>query len=75
MGGIRSDIALPYDWLMRNCVTVRGQRMYPREAPARFIALARAGFLYLSAFATTVFPLAEINAALAHAAENGGPFR
>ena len=75
MGGVRADIALPYDWLMRYCVTVRGQWMYPREAPARLMALVRAGLFDLSAFATTVFPLKEINAALAHAAENGGPFR
>jgi NADPH:quinone reductase-like Zn-dependent oxidoreductase len=75
MGGVRADIALPYDWLMRHCVTVRGQWMYPREAPARLIALARAGLLDLTAFATTTFALDEINAALAHAAANGGPFQ
>jgi alcohol dehydrogenase len=75
MGGIRADIALPYDWLMRNGVTMRGQWMYPREAPARLIALVRAGLFDLSAFATTVFSLGQIHAALAHAAENAGPFR
>ncbi|MBV9286357.1 MAG: alcohol dehydrogenase catalytic domain-containing protein, partial [Hyphomicrobiales bacterium] len=75
MGGVRADIALPYDWLMRSCVTMRGQWMYPREAPARLIALVRAGLFDLSTFATTVFSLGEINAALAHAASAGGPFR
>ena len=75
MGGVRADIALPYDWLMRHSVTVRGQWMYPREAPARLMALVRAGLLDLAAFATTTFPLDEVNAALAFAAENGGPLR
>ena len=31
MGGIGPDVAVPYSWLMRNCVTIRGQWMYSRE--------------------------------------------
>lgn len=75
MGGIRGDIALPYDWLMRHNIVVRGQWMYPREAPGRLAALARSGLLDLSVFETTCFPLDEILAALDHAAAFGGPFR
>ena len=32
MGGIRDDVSLPYAWMMRECIEVRGQWMYPREA-------------------------------------------
>ncbi|HMN71900.1 MAG TPA: zinc-binding alcohol dehydrogenase family protein [Rhodoblastus sp.] len=75
MGGVAADIALPYGWLMRHNITVRGQWMYPRAAPARLAALARAGLLDLSQFETTVFALDDIHAALDHAEANGGPFR
>lgn len=75
MGGISADIALPYGWLMRHNVTVRGQWMYPREAPARLAGLVRAGLLDLGAFETTTFALDDIAAALDHAEANGGPFR
>lgn len=74
MGGLKCDVSLPHDWLMRNCVTVRGQWMFPRDAPARLAALVRAGLLSLSLFRTTVFPLDDIAAALDHAAANAGPF-
>ena len=33
MGGSRVDVSLPYAFLMRNNITVRGQWMYPRDAP------------------------------------------
>ena len=75
MGGIAGDIALPYGWLMRHNVTVRGQWMYPRTAPARLAALVRAGLLDLSAFESAVFALDDIHAALDHAEAHGGPFR
>ncbi|MCR6485154.1 zinc-binding alcohol dehydrogenase family protein [Amycolatopsis sp. OK19-0408] len=72
MGGVGmlggDDLALPYPWLMRNSVTVRGQWMAPRTANAGLIALARAGLLDLGQFAVTEFALDEIGAALDHAA-------
>lgn len=75
MGGIAADIALPYGWLMRNNVTVRGQWMYPRDAPARLAGLVRAGLLDLGLFETTTFALDDIAAALDFAEANGGAFR
>ncbi|MCB1539815.1 MAG: zinc-binding alcohol dehydrogenase family protein [Rhodoblastus sp.] len=75
MGGISADIALPYAWLMRNNVTVRGQWMYPRAAPARLASLIRAGLLDLDLFETTTFALEDIAGALDFAEANGGPFR
>jgi alcohol dehydrogenase len=60
---------------MRNCVTVRGQWMYPREAAVHLANLVRAGLLRLDQFAATSFDLDHINEAVAHAAANSGPFK
>jgi alcohol dehydrogenase len=75
MGGLGVDVALPYRWLMRNNITIRGQWMYPREAVPRFIALLRSGLLPLDHVDITEFPLAGINEAITHAAAHAGPFR
>jgi alcohol dehydrogenase len=48
--------------------------MYARDAIRRVIALVRAGVLALDAAAITTFPLAEVNAAVAHAAAHAAPF-
>ncbi|MGR6920312.1 alcohol dehydrogenase catalytic domain-containing protein [[Actinomadura] parvosata] len=79
MGGVGmldgDELALPYRWLMRNSVTVRGQWMYPRDAPVRLAALARSGLLDLGQFDVTEFALGDAAAAVAHAAEHSAPFR
>lgn len=75
MGGLRVGLELPYDHLMRNCITVRGQFMYSRNAPARLAALIRSGMLSLDHFEPVRFALDDIDAAIAHAADNSGPFR
>lgn len=79
MGGVGmlggDDLALPYPWLMRSCITLIGQWMYPREAPERLVALVRAGLLKLDNFAVSEFPLAQANEAVAHAAATSGPFQ
>ncbi|TGD99270.1 alcohol dehydrogenase catalytic domain-containing protein [Methylobacterium nonmethylotrophicum] len=79
MGGVGmlggDDLALPYPWIMRNAITVRGQWMYPPEAVIRMVGLVRAGLLRLEEYAVTAFPLAAVNEAVAHAAAQGGPFR
>lgn len=79
MGGVGmlggEDLALPYPWIMRNLVTVRGQWMYPREAVAGIVGLIRAGLLDLSHFAVTEFALGDANDAVAHASANAGPFK
>ena len=79
MGGVGmnggGDLGLPYPWLMRNCVTVRGQWMYPREASLRLIAMIRAGLIELEMFETTLFDLDEVEKAIAHAAAQRGPFK
>jgi alcohol dehydrogenase len=75
MGGIGADLHLPYRHLMRNCITIRGQWMYPRDAPSRLIQLARAGLISLHDPDITAFSLGDANAAIEHAAANGGPFK
>ncbi|WP_399122692.1 medium chain dehydrogenase/reductase family protein [Streptomyces sp. N2A] len=78
MGGVGmlggDDLALPYPWLMRNNITLRGQWLCPRHANSQAIQLARSGQLDLRQFDVTAFDLADANAALQHAAVEGGRF-
>lgn len=79
MGGVGmlggADLALPYPWLMRNLITVRGQWMYDTAIVADAVNLARGGLLDLAHWAVTTFPLVEANDAVAHAAADAGPFK
>jgi alcohol dehydrogenase len=79
MGGVGmlggDDLALPYPWIMRNCITIIGQWMYPAEANTRLISLVRSGLLDLSNWDVTEFDLDQVNEAVADAAANGGPFK
>jgi alcohol dehydrogenase len=79
MGGVGmlggDDLAIPYPWIMRNSITIRGQFMYPREANVRLTALVRSGLLDLSQFEVTEFALPDANKAIAQAAAYGGPFK
>jgi alcohol dehydrogenase len=74
MGGIREDVALPYAWMMRYGIEVRGQWMYPREAIHRMARLVRSGQISLDYVAVTKFPLEQVNEAITDAAANAGPF-
>ncbi|MFI9383275.1 zinc-binding alcohol dehydrogenase family protein [Kutzneria sp. NPDC052558] len=74
MGGVQDDLSLPYRWLMRNGITVRGQWMYPRWANLRLIELIRSGLLDLNQFEVTEFALDDVHAAIEHAAATGGKF-
>ncbi|SES29770.1 zinc-binding dehydrogenase [Lentzea albida] len=78
MGGVGmlggADLALPYPWIMRNSVTVRGQWMFPRTANTGMIRLVATGALDLSPERVTRFGLDQVNEAVAHAAKHGGPF-
>jgi len=79
MGGVGmlggAGLDLPYPWMMRNCVTVRGQWMYPPHAAMLMAGLIRSGLVNLDHFEVTAFDLDHANEAVAHAAANSGPFR
>ena len=79
MGGVGMlggpGLELPYPWIMRNCITIHGQWMYPREATIGLVGLIRSGLLDLGNFDVTAFDLDDANEAVAHAAANGGPFK
>ncbi len=78
MGGVGMQggepLGLPYPWLMRNNITVRGQWMYPPSAIGRLAGILRAGLIDLGQLAVTTFPLDRANEAVAHAAAHAGPF-
>ncbi len=79
MGGVGmlggEDLALPYPWIMRNCITIHGVWMYPPDAGARLIKLVQSGLLDLRTCEVTEFPLDSVNEAVVHAAASSGPFR
>jgi alcohol dehydrogenase len=78
MGGVGmlggDDLALPYPWIMRNNITVRGQWLCQRAEIPAMIALVRAGLIDLRQFEVAEFALDDVNAAVAHAAAHGGAF-
>jgi alcohol dehydrogenase len=78
MGGVGLQgggvLELPYAWIMRNCVTIIGQWMYPPEAVARMVDLIRSGLINLDRYDIALFDLDNVNEAVAHAAAHAGPF-
>lgn len=74
MAGHGGELVLPYAWLMRNNILIKGQWMYPREAIMRLIAMVKSGLIDLKRYEVAEFPLASIADAIAHAADTGGPF-
>lgn len=79
MGGVGGSggagLELPYPWIMRDGITIRGQWMYPRDATIRLVGFIRSGLLRLDHFEVTTFALDDANEAVAHAAANSGPFK
>jgi alcohol dehydrogenase len=79
MGGVGmlggAGLDLPYPWMMRNCITLRGHWMYPPHAALLMAGLIRSGLVDLGQFEVTEFDLDRANEAVAHAAANSGPFR
>jgi NADPH:quinone reductase-like Zn-dependent oxidoreductase len=75
MGGIRAGLELPYSWIMRGCIRIHGQWMYPPEAVTRMVGLIRSGLVSLDHFDVATFDLDDVNDAVAHAAAHPGPFK
>ena len=79
MGGVGmlggDDLALPYPWIMRNLVTIRGQWMHDPSAITGMASLIHAGLLDLGQFDIVEFPLERVADAVAHAAANPQGFK
>ncbi len=79
MGGVGmlggAGLELPYPWIMRSCITIRGQWLCPPDAAVRMVGLIRSGLLELDNFEVTAFGLDHANEAVAHAAANARPFK
>ena len=67
MGGVATDIPIPYSRMLLMGWTLRGSFMYPRSAPAELLRMIAAGTLDLSAFTPHEYPLDRINDAVADA--------
>ncbi|MFB7496683.1 hypothetical protein ACFC09_18690 [Streptomyces sp. NPDC056161] len=78
MGGVGmrggDDLALPYPWIVRNSLSVRGQWLYPRTAKVGMIRIIASGALDLGPEQARTFPLDAINTAAEHTAAHPGPF-
>lgn len=79
MGGVGSQgtggLDLPYRWLMRNGISLRGQWMYPPTAVPSMVKLIHSGLIRSDHYQLTTFGLDDVNQAVAHAAANAGPFQ
>lgn len=79
MGGVGmlggNGLDLPYPWIMRNSITIKGQWMYKRDAPGRLIGIVKAGLLSLDEFEISEFGLDNINEAVEHASTEKGAFK
>ena len=72
MGGVQSEIPIPYGLMMLKQLTLRGAFMYPRHAPGDVLRMITAGTLKLDVAVPHVFPLKEINTAVVEAARLKG---
>ncbi len=76
MGGVGmlggEDLALPYPWIMRNNITLKGQWMFPRSANTMMINMVSAGLLDIASGDVAAFGLDRANEAVAHASAKGG---
>ena len=72
MGGVQADFSLPYAHIMLNEISIKGNMMYPRRAPAELLDMVTAGLLPLAQVQIRTFPLEQVNAALDHAERSRG---
>lgn len=75
MGGVQADLDIPYNYMMRNNLVIRGQWMLPRHAPSLLIELVHSGLLTLEPFSVSTFPLEQVNQAVQYAHDHGGAFQ
>ena len=79
MGGVGmlggDELTLPYPWIMRNDVTLRGKWVCTRDDALRMVGLIRGGLLPLNTYDVTEFALDKANEAVIHASAHKGPFK
>ena len=72
VGGQHGDLPLPYGWLMRNRITLRGSFMFDRAMVDRTWGLVANGLLDLSPIRALAFGLTAMDNAVRTAASLGG---
>jgi alcohol dehydrogenase len=75
MGGVQAALDIPYNYVMRNNLVIRGQWMCPRHAPSLLVELLSSGLLNLESFSVHTFPLEQVNQAVQYAHDHGGAFQ
>ena len=59
MGGIRGDVGVPYTWIMRNNIQLRGKWMYEREDITLLVKMAEKGLFELKGGKVKAFGLED----------------
>lgn len=72
VGGVKTDIPLPYSKIMLDELTIRGSFMYPRHVPGEIYRMITSGILDLSPMQTHTFSLDNINEGVTRAANLKG---
>ncbi|AXC15200.1 Alcohol dehydrogenase, zinc-binding [Acidisarcina polymorpha] len=72
MGGVQATLPIPYSQIMFNELTLRGNFMYPREAPGDLLQMVLAGTLDLSKIKIKSFRLDQIEEAIDDASAGKG---
>ena len=72
VGGVKTDIPLPYSKIMLHELTIRGSFMYSRDVPGEIYRMISSGIVDLSPIQIHTFPLETINEAIARAAQLKG---
>ncbi|OOM78091.1 zinc-binding dehydrogenase [Clostridium sp. BL-8] len=67
VGGVTTDVHLSYLTTLIKELNIKGSFMYPNSAPAEVIKLIQSGALNLKAFHPKVYPLNQVNEAIADA--------
>jgi alcohol dehydrogenase len=74
MGGVNSNVELPYGVMMSKSLTVKGVFMYPRHATLNLLGMLEAGLLDPTLVVTKEFKLDQVEEAVQWAKNHGGPF-
>ena len=72
VGGVSAEVRLPYLSLLVKELNIKGSFMYPASAPAEILKMVRSGLLDLNIFTPHMYPLHQINEAIAQAPYNKG---